>query len=104
MIYLIILVKEYDVVISTGEQVSVGLLSAALNDNGIDARTCLGWQVPIITSSDHMSARIEGIKSEFINAILKEQKVCVIPDFKALLLKDELQLLVGVDLIHLLSL
>ena len=34
--------EEYDVVISTGEQVSVGLLSAALNDNGIDARTCLG--------------------------------------------------------------
>ena len=76
--------EEYDVVISTGEQVSVGLLSAALNDNGIDARTCLGWQVPIITSSDHMSARIEGIKSEFINAILKEQKVCVIPGFQGI--------------------
>ena len=76
--------EEYDVVISTGEQVSVGLLSAALNANGIDARTCLGWQVPIITSSDHMSARIEGIKSEFINAILKEQKVCVIPGFQGI--------------------
>ena len=38
-----------------------------------------------------MSERIEGIKSEFINAILKEQKVCVIPGFQALLLKDELQ-------------
>ena len=55
-----------------------------IRDSGIDARTCLGWQVPIITSSDHMSARIEGIKSEFINAILKEQKVCVIPGFQGI--------------------
>ena len=77
-------IEEYDVVISTGEQVSVGLLAAALNDDGIGARTCLGWQVPIITSNDHMSARIEGIKSEFINAILKEEKVCVIPGFQGI--------------------
>ena len=76
--------EEYDVVISSGEQVSVGLLAAALNDDGISARTCLGWQVPIITSSDHKSARIEGIKSEFINAILKEKKVCVIPGFQGI--------------------
>ena len=76
--------EEYDVVISSGEQVSVGLLAAALNENGIGASSCLGWQIPILTSNDHKSARIEAIKSELINKILKDKKVCVIPGFQGI--------------------
>ena len=76
--------EEYDVVISSGEQVSVGLLAAALNENGIGASSCQGWQIPILTSNDHKSARIEAIKSELINKILKDKKVCVIPGFQGI--------------------
>ena len=49
-------VSEYDVVISSGEQVSVGALSGLLNSYGIKSKSLLGWQVPIVTSSDHKSA------------------------------------------------
>ena len=76
--------EEYDVVISSGEQVSVGLLSAALNDIGINSISCLGWQIPIVTSDDHKSARIEGIRSELINNLLNENKVCVVPGFQGI--------------------
>jgi aspartate kinase len=76
--------EEYDVVISSGEQVSVGLLSAALNDIGINAASCLGWQIPIVTSDDHKSARIEGIRSELINNLLNENKICVVPGFQGI--------------------
>ena len=65
--------EEYDVVISSGEQVSVGLLSAALNDIGVNSTSCLGWQIPIVTSDDHKSARIEGIRSELINNLLNDR-------------------------------
>ena len=85
--------EEYDVVISSGEQVSVGLLAATLNENGISASSCLGWQIPIITSSDHKSARIEAIKSELINKTLKDKKVCVIPGFQGITLEGRVSTL-----------
>src|ERR1700736_4237508 len=53
--------REYDVVVSSGEQVTAGLLALALQDLGIDARSWLGWQIPIRTDGVHSKARIEGI-------------------------------------------
>src|SRR5579863_10458974 len=53
--------REYDVVVAAGEQVTCGLLAIALNAMGVKARSWLGWQVPIETSSMHGSARIEGV-------------------------------------------
>ena len=81
--------EEYDVVISSGEQVSVGLLAAALNDIGVKASSCLGWQIPIVTSDDHKSARIEGIRSDLINNLLDENKVCVVPGFQGITTKGK---------------
>ena len=49
--------REYDVVVSSGEQVSAGLLALALQDLGIDARSWLGWQIPIRTDGVHGKAR-----------------------------------------------
>ena len=58
--------REYDVVVASGEQVTAGLLSLALQDLGIDARSWLGWQIPIRTDGVHGKARIEAIEvSEF---------------------------------------
>ena len=81
--------EEYDVVISSGEQVSVGLLAAALNDIGVKASSCLGWQIPIVTSDDHKSARIEGIRSDLINNLLDENKICIVPGFQGITTKGK---------------
>ena len=58
--------EEYDTVVSSGEQVSVGLLSAALNNMDINARSYMAWQIPIVTNTNHKSSRIEAIRSETI--------------------------------------
>ena len=76
--------SEYDVVISSGEQVSVGALSGLLNSSGIKSQSLLGWQVPIVTSSDHKSARIEAISSEVILKLFDENNVVIIPGFQGI--------------------
>lgn len=76
--------SEYDVVISSGEQVSVGALSGLLNSSGIKSQSLLGWQVPIVTSSDHKSARIEAISSEVIVKLFDENNVVIIPGFQGI--------------------
>ena len=53
--------REYDVIVSTGEQVTAGLLAICLQEQGVPARSWLGWQVPIRTSDAHARARIEDI-------------------------------------------
>jgi len=60
--------REYDVVVSAGEQVTVGLLAMALQNIGVDARSWLGWQIPMITDDVHGRARIEDVQAaEIIN-------------------------------------
>ncbi len=74
--------REYDAVVSTGEQVSAGLLAIILQDMGISARSFSGWQVPIKTSNVHGAARIEGIESSLVDARLNEHQVCVVTGFQ----------------------
>jgi aspartate kinase len=50
--------REYDVVVASGEQVTCGLTAIALQELGVDARSWLGWQVPIMTDDAHGKARI----------------------------------------------
>src|SRR5438105_7953260 len=50
--------REYDVVVASGEQVTSGLLAIVLQSMGVAARSWQGWQVPILTSNAHTSARI----------------------------------------------
>ena len=76
--------SEYDVVISSGEQVSVGALSGLLNSSGVKSQSLLGWQVPIVTNSDHKSARIEAISSEVIVKLFDENNVVIIPGFQGI--------------------
>ena len=76
--------SEYDVVISSGEQVSAGALSGLLNSLGIKAQSRLGWQVPIVTSGDYKSARIEAIHSKELIALLDLNEVIVIPGFQGI--------------------
>ncbi len=76
--------REYDVVVSSGEQVTVGLLSIALQDLGINARSWLGWQIPIKTSAVHGSARIESIESDEIIKRFGDGQVAVCAGFQGI--------------------
>ncbi|MBC9034701.1 aspartate kinase [Sphingomonas sp. JC676] len=74
--------KEYDVVVSAGEQITSGLLAIALQAIGVPARSWMGWQLPIRTSDGHASARIADIDTTALNASLANGEVAVIPGFQ----------------------
>ena len=76
--------REYDVIVSSGEQVTVGLLSIILQSMGISARSWLGWQVPIHTGSTHGAARIVTIGCSEIEPRLVRGEVAVIAGFQGL--------------------
>ena len=57
--------SESDLVLSTGEQISCGLMSIYLNKEGIKSRTWTAWQVPIYTNNEYGKARIENIPKEY---------------------------------------
>ena len=74
--------SEYDVVLSTGEQVTSALLATALNNLNIKARSWLGWQVPIISDNSYGKAVIEEIKTDNILEFLKKNQVAIISGFQ----------------------
>jgi aspartate kinase len=76
--------RELDMIASTGEQVSVGLLSIALHDAGVDAISYTGWQVPVKTDSAFTKARINEIDGERVLADLDAGKVVVITGFQGI--------------------
>ena len=76
--------REYDTVVSTGEQVTVGLLALVLQGMGIQSRSWLGWQVPIHTDNIHGKARIERIETDELDRRMKLGEVPVIAGFQGL--------------------
>jgi aspartate kinase len=74
--------RELDMIASTGEQVSVGLLSIALQAEGMQAVSYAGWQVPIKTDSAHTKARIHSFDDHRVRADLAAGKVVVITGFQ----------------------
>lgn len=76
--------REYDVVVSTGEQITSGLLAMALQGLGIQARSWLGWQLPIRTDGVHGKARIRDIDTQELERRLESGEVAVIPGFQGL--------------------
>lgn len=75
--------REYDAVVSSGENVTAGLMALRLQEMDIPARSWQGWQVPVKTTSAHSSARIEEIPSDNINAKFTEgMKVAVVAGFQ----------------------
>lgn len=74
--------KEYDVVVSTGEQVTIGLLAMALQAIGIPSRSWTGWQVPVITDNAFSKARINRIDVEGLKACLAAGTVPVVAGFQ----------------------
>jgi aspartate kinase len=77
--------REYDAVVSSGENVTAGLMALTLQEMDIPARSWQGWQVPLKTNSAHSQARIEEIPPENINAKFAEgMKVAVVAGFQGI--------------------
>ncbi len=74
--------REYDVVVATGEQVTIGLLSMYLKSLGYKAKSYQGWQVPIITDSTFAKARIESIDGTKMMADLNDGNIVVVAGFQ----------------------
>ena len=77
-------VREYDAVVASGEQVTAGLMALALQQLGVEARSWMGWQVPIRTDSVHGAARIAGIDRERLAERLAAGQVAVVTGFQGL--------------------
>ncbi len=73
---------EYDVVVSSGEQVTVGLLALALHALGLPARSFLGWQAPVRTDDAHGRARIKVLEADLLRASLERGEVAVLAGFQ----------------------
>jgi aspartate kinase len=76
--------REYDVVVASGEQVTAGLLALALQAQGINARSWLGWQLPLRTDAVHGKARIEAIDTAELERRLAEGQVAVVAGFQGI--------------------
>jgi len=76
--------REYDVVVSSGEQSNAGLMALALQNLGIQARSWLGWQIPINTDDVHGKARITGIDTDELHKRLGSDEVAVVPGFQGI--------------------
>ena len=74
--------REYDIVVSSGEQITSGLLTIALQELGISARSWQGWQIPVYTDDAHGKARIKSISGEEVIKSLHAGIVVVVPGFQ----------------------
>jgi aspartate kinase len=74
--------REYDAIVSSGENITAGLLAIVLQDRGVAARSWQGWQISILTDSAHGSARIEDIKAEELDKRLRLGEVAVVAGFQ----------------------
>ena len=76
--------REYDVVVSAGEQVTAGLMAIVLQEMGVAARSWLGWQVPVHTNDAHGSARIESVEVERVVERMQDGQVAIIAGFQGI--------------------
>lgn len=75
---------EYDSVVSSGEQVTAGLLALTLQEMGLSARSWMGWQLGFYTSGRHMKARVDRIETEALRASLEAGEIAVVPGFQGI--------------------
>ena len=76
--------RELDVLLASGEQVTSALLSGALIDLGVNSKSWLNWQIPILTEGEHSNARIVNMNIAKINKFLSDKGVAIIPGFQGI--------------------
>lgn len=74
--------KEMDVLLSTGEQVTIALLTMALTHAGVKARSFTGWQIPLVSDDHHTRARIESVETDNLRAAIDNGQVAVVAGFQ----------------------
>ena len=74
--------REYDVVVATGEQVTIGLLALALQQIGVNSRSWVSWQLPIRTDGAHGKARILEIDTTAMSLAMSKGEVPIVPGFQ----------------------
>jgi len=82
--------KELDVLFSSGEQVSCSLLSGALIELGVKARSWLGWQIPIVTNDNYTSSQIIKVRTDEILDFISKKGVAVIAGFQGISKEDRI--------------
>ncbi|WHY76392.1 aspartate kinase [Neobacillus sp. WH10] len=82
--------REMDMLLSTGEQVTISLLSMALNQQGLNAVSFTGWQAGIVTEPIHGNARITKINTDAIQTQLSEGKVVIVAGFQGITEEGEI--------------
>ncbi|MEA3037884.1 MAG: aspartate kinase [Sphingomonadales bacterium] len=81
--------REYDVVVASGEQVTSGLLAITLQGMGMNARSYMGWQLPI-RASGHAAALIDHIEADVLERVFAEGGIAVIPGFQGVTVDGDL--------------
>ena len=76
--------REMDVLLSSGEQVTSALLSGALSEEDVKAKSWLNWQIPILTEGEHTNSRIINMNVEKINEYLNDNGVAILPGFQGI--------------------
>ena len=76
--------RDYDLLLSTGEQVSTSLLSIALNELGLKANAYTGWQAGIETDNTHNKARISRVSTKRIKASLRKNEIVIVAGFQGI--------------------
>jgi aspartate kinase len=81
--------REYDVVVASGEQVTAGLLAITLSGLGANARSYMGWQLPI-RASGHSSALIDHIEADVLEGVFAKRGIAIIPGFQGITAEGDL--------------
>ena len=89
--------SEYDVLVSSGEQIACSLIAGRLIHKGYKSRSWLSWQIPIVTLGDHKNSRINQINKKKIMKYLKEGGIPIITGFQGVNFENESQLLAEGD-------
>ena len=82
--------SEYDVLVSSGEQISCALIAGRLNHLGYRSQSWMGWQVPILTEGNHSSSRISQINKKKINKFLQSGGIPIIAGFQGVNLNNRI--------------
>lgn len=76
--------REHDVLVSVGEQITIAKLAMCLKENGYDAVSFTGWQLPILTTSEYGNAKIKNINTEKILQSFEQKKIVIIAGFQGI--------------------
>ena len=82
--------RELDVLLSSGEQVTCALLTGALIDKNLNAKSWLNWQIPILTSGEHTNSRIINMNISKINDYLSNGGIAIVPGFQGISEKGDI--------------